>query len=202
MAKANEEPSDPDRRVGGHPTISNSLPEDSDTPTAGKTTSTPPGSSSYGGSLTADETGRDVPVVDEEDEDSEHERRASIVRDLARQYTHQSQLSSIDGNPFTAERERHTHTQRRAMDSFSSSPSSGSNSQFQSEQLKNQLKAQLAQAYIEQFMETISTKCFDKCITKPGSSMSGSESSCISRCVDRYIEATGIITSTLFSSPH
>ncbi|KAK7836495.1 mitochondrial import inner membrane translocase subunit tim13, partial [Quercus suber] len=50
--------------------------------------------------------------------------------------------------------------------------------------------------------QTISTKCFDKCITKPGSSMSGSESSCISRCVDRYIEATGIITSTLFSSPH
>lgn len=80
-----------------HPTV-----DDSDTPTAVRAASTPPGSSSYG-SLTADENGRDVPVVDEEDEDSEHERRASIVRDLARQYTHQSQLSAVDGNPFTAD---------------------------------------------------------------------------------------------------
>ncbi|KAM0432459.1 hypothetical protein ACHAQK_009684 [Fusarium lateritium] len=39
----------------------------------------------------------------EDGEDSELERRNSIVRDLARQYTNQSQLSTISGNPFTAD---------------------------------------------------------------------------------------------------
>ncbi|KAF4502313.1 ATPase [Fusarium agapanthi] len=39
----------------------------------------------------------------EDEEDSELERRHSIVRDLARQYTNQSQMSAISGNPFTAD---------------------------------------------------------------------------------------------------
>lgn len=39
----------------------------------------------------------------EDGEDSEAERRESIVRNLARQYTNQSQLSTISGNPFTAD---------------------------------------------------------------------------------------------------
>ncbi|XP_043715681.1 mitochondrial import inner membrane translocase subunit Tim13-like [Telopea speciosissima] len=86
------------------------------------------------------------------------------------------------------------------MDAFSS-PSSGSSSQPSTEAFMGQLKVQLAQAHAEEFLETIRGKCFDKCITKPGTSLSGSESSCISRCVDRYIEATGIISRALFSSP-
>ncbi|KAF5734936.1 Pentatricopeptide repeat superfamily protein [Tripterygium wilfordii] len=49
-------------------------------------------------------------------------------------------------------------------------------------------------------LKTVREKCFVKCITKPGSSLSGSEGSCISRCVDRYIEATGIISKSLFKS--
>lgn len=36
------------------------------------------------------------------DEDSERARRSSMVQSLARQYTQQSDYSSIDGNPFTA----------------------------------------------------------------------------------------------------
>ncbi|KAF5020600.1 hypothetical protein F66182_7369 [Fusarium sp. NRRL 66182] len=39
----------------------------------------------------------------EDEQDSELERRHSIVRDLARQYTHQSQMSAVSGNPFTAD---------------------------------------------------------------------------------------------------
>uniref|UniRef100_A0A2N9IDJ6 Uncharacterized protein n=1 Tax=Fagus sylvatica TaxID=28930 RepID=A0A2N9IDJ6_FAGSY len=39
------------------------------------------------------------------------------------------------------------------MDSFSSSPSTGSQPQFSSEQFKDQLKTQLAQAYAEEFLE-------------------------------------------------
>ncbi|XP_068650949.1 mitochondrial import inner membrane translocase subunit Tim13-like [Aristolochia californica] len=86
------------------------------------------------------------------------------------------------------------------MDAFSSS--SGGSSAPSSDALMENVKTQLAQAYAEEFIETLRGKCFDKCITKPGSSLSGSESSCISRCVDRYIEATGIISRALFSSPH
>ena len=56
--------------------------------------------------------------------------------------------------------------------------------------------------YFFVFVQTIRGKCFEKCITKPGSSLSGGESSCISRCVERYIEATGIISKSLFSAPH
>jgi hypothetical protein len=41
------------------------------------------------------------------------------------------------------------------MDSFSSSPSTGSQPQFSSEQFKDQLKTQLAQAYAEEFLEVI-----------------------------------------------
>ncbi|KAM5353518.1 hypothetical protein ACJ41O_000168 [Fusarium nematophilum] len=61
------------------------------------------------GSITADkekEPPRDPTpfrTSTEEDQDSETERRASIVRDLARQYTHQSQMSTISGNPFLAD---------------------------------------------------------------------------------------------------
>lgn len=50
-------------------------------------------------------------------------------------------------------------------------------------------------------LQTVGNKCFAKCVTKPGTSLSGGESSCVSRCVDRYIEATGIISRALFSSP-
>ncbi|KAI3693688.1 hypothetical protein L1987_76637 [Smallanthus sonchifolius] len=64
------------------------------------------------------------------------------------------------------------------------------------EGLMDQLKGQLAHAYAEEFLETVRGKC----ITKPGSSLSGGESSCISRCVDRYIEATGIISRSLFNA--
>ena len=43
---------------------------------------------------------------------------------------------------------------RRAMDAFSSSPSSGSPSQqFSADDFKDQLKTQLAQAYAEEFLE-------------------------------------------------
>lgn len=49
-------------------------------------------------------------------------------------------------------------------------------------------------------VQTVRSKCFAKCVTKPGSSLSGSESSCIARCVDRYMEATGIVTRSLFSN--
>ncbi|KAK1438524.1 hypothetical protein QVD17_04333 [Tagetes erecta] len=86
------------------------------------------------------------------------------------------------------------------MDSFSSPSSSSPSSQMSTEDFMDQLKVQLAQAYAEEFLETVRGKCFDKCITKPGSSLSGGESSCISRCVDRYIEATGIISRSLFSA--
>ncbi|KAK1408984.1 hypothetical protein QVD17_41195 [Tagetes erecta] len=86
------------------------------------------------------------------------------------------------------------------MDAFSSSSSSSSSSQMSTEDFMDQLKVQLAQAYAEEFMETVRGKCFDKCITKPGSSLSGGEGSCISRCVDRYVEATGIISKSLFSA--
>jgi len=48
-------------------------------------------------------------------------------------------------------------------------------------------------------VQTLRTKCFDKCVTKPGSSLGGSESSCISRCVERYMEATAIISRSLFT---
>ncbi|KAL1188307.1 Mitochondrial import inner membrane translocase subunit TIM13 [Cardamine amara subsp. amara] len=83
------------------------------------------------------------------------------------------------------------------MDSYSShSPPGGS---ISPEAMMDHVKAQLAQAYAEEFIETLRGKCFEKCITKPGSSLGGSESSCISRCVDRYIEATGIISRSLFS---
>ncbi|KAL3834886.1 hypothetical protein ACJIZ3_009622 [Penstemon smallii] len=84
------------------------------------------------------------------------------------------------------------------MDSFSS-PSSGSSPKISTEDLMENLKVQFAQAYAEEFLETVRGKCFDKCITKPGSSLSGGEASCISRCVERYIEATGIISRSLFS---
>lgn len=53
---------------------------------------------------TKDEIGRKRDTS-EEDQDSETERRASIVRDLARQYTHQSQHSTITGNPFEADQD-------------------------------------------------------------------------------------------------
>lgn len=60
------------------------------------------------GSVTADEgkkekgsTGQESALVDD---DSEHVRRASIVRDLARQYTNQSHYSMVEGNPFTADK--------------------------------------------------------------------------------------------------
>ncbi|KAK7415025.1 Multidrug resistance protein [Neonectria punicea] len=76
--------------------------------------STPRGSavsSHSGGSATADEARKDqeksttVLEGDTMDDDSEHERRASIVRDLARTYTHQSQYSAVEGNPFTADKD-------------------------------------------------------------------------------------------------
>ncbi|KAG7585006.1 Tim10-like [Arabidopsis thaliana x Arabidopsis arenosa] len=84
------------------------------------------------------------------------------------------------------------------MDSYSSPPMGGGASPSP-EVLMEQVKTQLAQAYAEEFIETVRVKCFDKCITKPGSSLGGSESSCISRCFDRYIEATGIISRSLFT---
>ncbi|KAL8201003.1 hypothetical protein R6Q57_012342 [Mikania cordata] len=86
------------------------------------------------------------------------------------------------------------------MDSFSSPSSSSPSSQMSAEDFMDQLKVQLAQAYAEEFLETVRGKCFEKCITKPGSSLSGGESSCVSRCVDRYIEATGIISRSLFNA--
>lgn len=82
------------------------------------------------------------------------------------------------------------------MDYSSPSPSMGSKSP---EAVMQQVQAQLSQAYAEEFIETLRVKCFDKCITKPGSSLGSGESSCISRCVDRYMEATAIVSRSLFS---
>lgn len=42
---------------------------------------------------------------DDDDEDSEQERRSSIVRDLARVYTQHSTYSTVEGNPFEAEKD-------------------------------------------------------------------------------------------------
>ncbi|KAF7549921.1 hypothetical protein G7Z17_g6054 [Cylindrodendrum hubeiense] len=88
------------------------LIEDSDAPTTNRVDSTARGSavsSTSGGSVTADEGNREVPATRPEinaiDDDSEHERRHSIVRDLARQLTHQSHYSTIEGNPFTADKD-------------------------------------------------------------------------------------------------
>ncbi|KAJ0256480.1 hypothetical protein HA466_0094350 [Hirschfeldia incana] len=83
------------------------------------------------------------------------------------------------------------------MDSYSSSPPMGAPPS--PEALMEKIQAELAQAYAKEVIETMREKCFDKCITKPGSSLSSGESSCISRCVDRYLEATGIISRSLFS---
>ncbi|KAF3340333.1 Mitochondrial import inner membrane translocase subunit Tim13 [Carex littledalei] len=90
---------------------------------------------------------------------------------------------------------------RETMDAFSSPSSSSSGSGMSTEALMTQIKSQLAEAYAQEFLETVGNKCFAKCVTKPGTSLSGGESSCVSRCVDRYIEATGIISRALFSSP-
>lgn len=50
--------------------------------------------------------------------------------------------------------------EERAMDAFSSLPSSGSSSQrFSDSNFKDQLKTQLAQAYAEDFLKTIRVKC-------------------------------------------
>lgn len=85
------------------------------------------------------------------------------------------------------------------MDSYSSSPPPPMGASASPEALMEQIQAELATAYAKEFIETLREKCFDKCITKPGSSLSSGESSCISRCVDRYMEATGIISRSLFS---
>nr|AAK52978.1 small zinc finger-like protein TIM13 [Arabidopsis thaliana] len=85
------------------------------------------------------------------------------------------------------------------MDSYSSPPMGGSGSSVSPEVMMESVKTQLAQAYAEELIETLRTKCLDKCVTKPGSSLGGSESSCISRCVERYMEATAIISRSLFT---
>ncbi|AAD25551.1 Unknown protein [Arabidopsis thaliana] len=89
--------------------------------------------------------------------------------------------------------------EREEMDSYSSPPMGGSGSSVSPEVMMESVKTQLAQAYAEELIETLRTKCFDKCVTKPGSSLGGSESSCISRCVERYMEATAIISRSLFT---
>ncbi|KAH7121362.1 ABC-2 type transporter-domain-containing protein [Dactylonectria macrodidyma] len=84
--------------------------EDSSTGNVGSTARDSAGSSYSGGSVTADEASKEKPTTvgpdgGAVDVDSEHERRSSIVRDLARQYTHQSHYSTIEGNPFTADKD-------------------------------------------------------------------------------------------------
>ncbi|XXG43399.1 hypothetical protein AAC387_Pa01g3445 [Persea americana] len=86
------------------------------------------------------------------------------------------------------------------MDSFLPSSSSvGSSSPPSTEALMEQVKLQLAQAHAE---ESLKGQMLCQVYHKAWDKLSGSESSCISRCVDRYIEAMGIISRALFSSPH
>ncbi|KAG2252927.1 hypothetical protein Bca52824_083063 [Brassica carinata] len=65
------------------------------------------------------------------------------------------------------------------MDSYSSSSSPPMGASPSPEALMEQVQAQLAEAYAKD--------------------LSSGESSCISRCVDRYMEATGIISRSLFT---
>ncbi|CAM1501312.1 Fc.00g104740.m01.CDS01 [Cosmosporella sp. VM-42] len=65
--------------------------------------------STSGSSVTAHDKNNDgiTPDImsDGDDDNSEQERRHSIVRDLARQYTRQSTYSTVEGNPFVADKD-------------------------------------------------------------------------------------------------